>query len=111
MRMALSRLYRVSLVLAVACVSLEAAADPAELRKTAHDYYQWRDTAYPVATSAQGDHRFDDRLTDYRMPAVLERREHVTELLLNDCRQALPKKVLATSMLKSTNTVGSVALL
>jgi uncharacterized protein (DUF885 family) len=61
--------------------SLAAAADPAELRKIAHDYYQWRDTAYPTATSAAGDHRFDDRLTDYRMPRVLERRQQIVALL------------------------------
>ena len=72
---------RVSLALVAALFSLAAAAAPEELRKLAHEYYQWRDTAYPVATSAQGDHRFDDRLADYRMPEVLERREHVTELL------------------------------
>jgi uncharacterized protein (DUF885 family) len=47
----------------------------------AHDYYQWRDAAYPVATSAAGDHRADDRLTDYRMPEVLKRRQHVGEML------------------------------
>ena len=51
------------------------------LATLAHDYYQWRDAAYPVATSAAGDHRADDRLTDYRMPAVLKRRQHVGELL------------------------------
>ena len=69
------------LALFLSLFSLHAVADPASLRKTAHDYYQWRDAAYPVATSAQGDHRLDDRLTDYRMPAVLERRQHVSALL------------------------------
>jgi uncharacterized protein (DUF885 family) len=61
--------------------ALNAAADPAELRKLAHDYYQWRDAAYPTATSAQGNHRYDDRLTDFS-PAVLNARQtHVSELL------------------------------
>ena len=69
------------LALVLALFALPAAADPASLRKVAHDYYQWRDAAYPVATSAMGDHRMDDRLTDYRMPAVLERRQHVAALL------------------------------
>ncbi len=72
---------RLALALFIALFSLAASADPAELRKLAHDYYQWRDDAYPVATSAQGDHRLDDRLTDYRMAAVLERRQHVSALL------------------------------
>jgi uncharacterized protein (DUF885 family) len=58
-----------------------AAATPADLRATAHEYYQWRDAAYPVATSDQGEHRYDNRLTDYRMTEVLRRREHVSELL------------------------------
>jgi uncharacterized protein (DUF885 family) len=61
--------------------SLGAAASPAELRATAHAYYQWRDAAYPVATSDQGEHRYDNRLTDYRMSEVLKRRGHVAELL------------------------------
>lgn len=56
-------------------------ADPTELRELAHDYYQWRDTAYPVATSEAGNHSFDLRLTDYRMTQVLERRQHVSDLL------------------------------
>src|SRR5262249_10319392 len=80
-RIAMSNVARVSVALVPAMFPLAATADPAELHNLAHEYYQWRDTAYPVATSAQGDHRFDDRLTDYRMPAVLERREHVRELL------------------------------
>jgi len=53
----------------------------APLASLAHEYYQWRDAAYPVATSAAGDHRADDRLTDYRMSEVQKRREHVSALL------------------------------
>jgi uncharacterized protein (DUF885 family) len=67
---------------AAACLwSLVAAADPSELRQLAHQYYQWRDAAYPVATSSSGDHRFDSRLTDYRMTEVLQRRRRVSDLL------------------------------
>ncbi|MFL6600406.1 MAG: DUF885 domain-containing protein [Steroidobacteraceae bacterium] len=66
---------------ASALFTLPAAADPAQLRNLAHEYYQWRDTAYPVGTSAAGDHRFDARLTDYTMSEVLERRQHVSDLL------------------------------
>ena len=62
-------------------LSLQASAAPGELRELAHQYYEWRDAAYPVATSSAGEHRFDSRLTDYRMSAVLERRQHVSELL------------------------------
>jgi uncharacterized protein (DUF885 family) len=61
--------------------ALNAAADPAELRKLAHEYYQWRDAAYPTATSAQGEHRYDDRLTDFSPAALNARQTHVSELL------------------------------
>jgi uncharacterized protein (DUF885 family) len=65
----------------ILCHSLPAAAGPVEFRKVAHEYYQWRDAAYPVATSAAGDHRFDARLTDYSMTEVVRRRQHAGELL------------------------------
>ncbi|HEY4955563.1 MAG TPA: DUF885 domain-containing protein [Gemmatimonadaceae bacterium] len=58
-----------------------SAGSAADLRALAHSYYEWRDAAYPVSTSDAGNHRWDDRLTDYRMPAVLQRRQHVNELL------------------------------
>jgi hypothetical protein len=48
-------------------LSLQAAAGVEGFHDVAHEYYQWRDAAYPVATSAAGDHRFDSRLTDYSM--------------------------------------------
>jgi uncharacterized protein (DUF885 family) len=74
-------LFRLPLAALTALLSLQAAADPAQLRKIAHDYYQWRDTAYPVATSGAGDHRFDTRLTDYKMSEVLLRRQHLSDVL------------------------------
>jgi uncharacterized protein (DUF885 family) len=67
-----------------ACLLLFASlamADPAELRSLAHEYYLWRDAAYPVASSNNGEHRFDSRLTDFRMAAVVDRRRHISELL------------------------------
>lgn len=60
---------------------MSALADPSELRKTAHDYYRWRDDSYPVETSGLGDHRLDAKLTDFGMTAVLARRHHVSDLL------------------------------
>jgi len=66
---------------ALGLLAIGAAADPTELRNTAHDYYAWRDAAYPVSTSGLGDHRFDSRLADYGMSAVLARRQHVSDLL------------------------------
>ena len=75
------RTVRLLIAAAAALASLSASADPAELRKLAHEYYQWRDAALPVQTSGQGDHRYDDRLTDYSPAQVNARRTHVSELL------------------------------
>jgi uncharacterized protein (DUF885 family) len=61
--------------------STAASAGAGDLRALAHSYYEWRDTAYPVSTSDAGNHRWDDRLADYRMSAVLQRRQHVNDLL------------------------------
>ena len=58
-----------------------SAASAADLRALAHSYYEWRDAAYPVSTSDAGNHQWDDRLADYRMRAVLQRRQHVNGLL------------------------------
>src|SRR3989475_10971937 len=54
---------------------------PRDLRALARSYYDWRDSTYPVFSSDQGKHTWDDRLTDYRMPAVRERRRHVDSVL------------------------------
>jgi len=77
----MTRSLRFSLTAILLLGASHAVASPADLRATAHAYYQWRDTAYPVATSDQGDHRYDARLADYRMGEVLQRRRHVSEVL------------------------------
>jgi uncharacterized protein (DUF885 family) len=61
--------------------SARAASAPADFRAMAHDFYEWNEVAYPGTASSLGDHRFDARLTDYRMSEVVRRREHVGELL------------------------------
>ena len=58
---------RLALALPVALVAFDAAADPAELRKLAHDYYRWRDDAYPDADQRRRrspPRRSADRLSD-----------------------------------------------
>jgi uncharacterized protein (DUF885 family) len=70
-----------AVVPAVARAQNSTAASAGDLRALAHSYYEWRDTAYPVSTSDAGNHRWDDRLADYRMSAVLQRRQHVNDLL------------------------------
>jgi len=54
---------------------------PAELRKLAADYYDWRNQQYPVSSSDAGLHTWDSRLTDYGLSALLARRLHVKEVL------------------------------
>jgi uncharacterized protein (DUF885 family) len=61
--------------------SCTLAASPADLRSLAREYYQWNLSSYPVTASSMGDHHFDTRLTDYKMAAVTQRRQHVAELL------------------------------
>jgi uncharacterized protein (DUF885 family) len=82
MRMSLgTRNAYVLLIMCAALCASNASADPAELRKLAHEYYAWRDADNPVITSGQGDHRYDDRLTDYSPQAVSARRKRISELL------------------------------
>jgi len=69
-------------ILLVILLPTAAFADsPGDLRALARSYYDWRDSIYPVFSSDQGKHTWDDRLTDYRMPAVRERRRHVDSVL------------------------------
>ncbi|HEX8179706.1 MAG TPA: DUF885 domain-containing protein [Pyrinomonadaceae bacterium] len=57
------------------------ASSPAALRRMADDYYHWRDEQYPVSSSDQGLHKWDDRLTDYSATAIAARRRHVAQLV------------------------------
>jgi len=52
-----------------------------KLHKIADDFYEWSKVNYPVSASDQGDHRFDERMTDYSASAVAKRRAHVSEVL------------------------------
>ena len=71
----------IRILLAALLPTAALAQTPADLRALASSYYEWRNSVYPVASSDQGKHTWDDRLTDYRMPAVQERRRHVDEAL------------------------------
>jgi uncharacterized protein (DUF885 family) len=51
------------------------------LRRLAGDYYRWRKLEFPVASSEQGLHSGDDRLTDYTEAALRARRERVQKLI------------------------------
>src|SRR5947199_1367821 len=59
----------------------QANAAPADLRKLADEYYNWRNQQFPVASSDAGLHTWDNRLTDYSLSPLLARRLHVKEVL------------------------------
>ncbi|HEX2800050.1 MAG TPA: hypothetical protein VHQ44_10320, partial [Thermoanaerobaculia bacterium] len=59
----------------------EISGSPGDLRKLASDYYRWRNERFPVASSDQGLHTWDDRLTDWSAAAVKVRREHAAAVL------------------------------
>jgi uncharacterized protein (DUF885 family) len=54
---------------------------PADLRRVAQEYYNWRNQNFPVASSDAGLHTWDQKLTDYSLSAVLMRRLQVKETL------------------------------
>ncbi|HKC63109.1 MAG TPA: DUF885 domain-containing protein [Pyrinomonadaceae bacterium] len=56
-------------------------SQPASLRQMAEDYYHWRDQNYPVDSSNEGLHTWDNRLTDYSLASIMSRRQHVKDLL------------------------------
>jgi len=57
------------------------SGSPERLRALAHEYFEWRNRQYPVASSDQGLHTWDGRLADYSSGAIALRREHVKRLL------------------------------
>jgi uncharacterized protein (DUF885 family) len=52
-----------------------------ELHQCAEDYYEWQKEQYPVSSSHQGFHRWDDRLTDYSREAIAARRDFTGKIL------------------------------
>jgi uncharacterized protein (DUF885 family) len=54
---------------------------PQDLHKAAEEFYRWRDENYPVGSSDNGLHKWDDRLTDYSSSALAARRAHVESVL------------------------------
>ncbi|HUK89348.1 MAG TPA: DUF885 domain-containing protein [Blastocatellia bacterium] len=55
--------------------------EPQDLHRIAIEYYKWRNENYPVGSSDQGLHTWDDRLTDYSPTAIEARRRHVDSIL------------------------------
>jgi uncharacterized protein (DUF885 family) len=61
--------------------SMQVLESPDDLRRAAHEYYDWSDRQFPVASSDQGLHTWDDLLTDYSPVGIELRRRYVRELL------------------------------
>ncbi len=69
------------LMLSFNSINAQETKTPAELRRLAQDYYNWRNEKFPVNSSDAGLHTWDDRLTNYSFSAILARRLEVKELL------------------------------
>jgi uncharacterized protein (DUF885 family) len=80
----------VLMVVSFHTVGAQTPKTPAELRQLAVEYYNWRNQNFPVFSSDAGLHTWDNRLTDYSLSAVLDRRLHAKELLAKV--QAMPTK-------------------
>jgi uncharacterized protein (DUF885 family) len=63
------------------CISAQTPTTPADLHRLADDYYRWRNQNYPVVSSDNGLHTWDNRLTDYSLSAILARRLYVKDVL------------------------------
>src|SRR6266852_6985490 len=74
-------LVSIAIMLSASIARAQANAAPADLRKLADDYYNWRNQNYPVASSDAGLHTWDSKLTDYSLAAIAARRQHVRSLL------------------------------
>src|ERR1051325_1182042 len=55
--------------------------EAAALHKIADEFYAWRNEQFPVRSSDQGLHTWDDRLTDYSPAAIAERARKIRSLL------------------------------
>src|SRR5205823_12305175 len=65
----------------IATIVLAAALTPLTLHSAAHDYYEWRKREFPVSSSDQGFHAYDDRLTDFAPRAIVARAAYIRDLL------------------------------
>src|SRR5438552_15267169 len=92
--MRLVTLFLISCAVMVVSFSSIPAQDPkapADLKRLAQDYYNWRNRNYPVSSSDAGLHTWDHKLTDYSPAAIEARRQHVRSLLAQV--NAMPSEV------------------
>jgi uncharacterized protein (DUF885 family) len=76
----MQKLIAAALLLATS-MSAQTKLTPAKLHEVANDYYKWAQHEYPVNSSDQGLHIWDDRLTDYSPAAIAKRSAHVASVL------------------------------
>src|SRR5437588_11735811 len=55
----------IALAFALPCVAASATPQDQQFEKTAHDYIEGMLQSHPENATELGDHRFDDKLTDY----------------------------------------------
>ena len=56
-------------------------SSPADLAKLANDYYKWHQENFPVDSSDQGLHTWDNKPTNYSPEALAARRKYVQNVL------------------------------
>src|ERR1700686_2109188 len=66
----------IEIALIMAATATQPQLTPQSLRSTAHEYYEWQKSEYPVFASDQGFHAYDDRITDYSSAAIARRAAH-----------------------------------
>jgi uncharacterized protein (DUF885 family) len=59
----------------------QAAVASASLREALDAEWEWRTAQFPESATENGDHRYDDRVTDRSPAAVARRREHHRQFL------------------------------
>jgi uncharacterized protein (DUF885 family) len=59
----------------------QSITSPTDLRRSAVEYYDWRNENYPVASSDAGLHTWDHLLTDYSPGRIEARRAQIRSLL------------------------------
>jgi uncharacterized protein (DUF885 family) len=69
------------MLVSFSAIQAQTPKTPNDLRLLAAEYYNWRNQNFPVFSSDAGLHTWDDRLTDYSLSAILERRLNAKELL------------------------------
>src|SRR5436305_10038175 len=62
-------------------MSAQTKLTPARLHEIANDYYKWSQVEFPISSSDQGLHTWDDRLTDYSPAAIEKRHAHIAQVL------------------------------